>query len=350
MSPGNDAVEFDNATTQAQDDALIEYQIRAWQGLSQGPGAGRISPVEPVNPLLLADLPVTVEHGPHTYIADQPSAAAAAGQHGPHPCYETDSCGTDTRQTDAQHSLLSSGSGEAGVGIEAAEAAMAALSLHSPTASGSGSGTETYFAHLEQILANFESRTAQSADARVLEDIPSHEQRHQALAERVTKLTARQTDLQEQLKHSKLNVDTLTQQLSDSNVLLPEFRNLMQPSINALNQHRQAAGANNNTELDAQLDFSMQFFDRVDDLRFLLEGAEQTSQELPQAKEAAEAYYRNLAQQLNIVQLELEATRKQLADEDFALEHLRMRDWIAYSMRRLMELNRDMLAGITSLI
>lgn len=37
-------------------------------------------------------------------------------------------------------------------------------------------------------------------------------------------------------------------------------------------------------------------------------------------------------------------------DEGYALEHLRMRDWIAYSMRRLMELNRDMLAGITSLI
>lgn len=43
--------------------------------------------------------------------------------------------------------------------------------------------------------------------------------------------------------------------------------------------------------------------------------------------------------------LELDATQKQLADEDFALEHLRMRDWIAYSMRRLMELNRDVLAG-----
>lgn len=347
MSPGYHTAEFDNATTQAQDNALIEYQIRAWQGLSQGPGAGRISPVEPVNPVLLANLPVTVEHGSHTYIADQHSGAPAVGQQGPHPGYETGARGTNTRQ-------LSSGSGAVPIGIEAAQAAMAALSLHSPPpVGGSSLGSATYFSQLEQVLASFEELTARSADGRVLEDIASHEQQHLALTERVTKLTARQTDLQEQLKHSKLSVDTLTQQLSDSNVLLPEFRNLMQPSINALNQHRQAgagAGNKNNTELDAQLDFSMQFFDRVDDLRFLLEGAEQTSQGLPRAKDAAVAYHRNIEQQLNIVQLELETTQKQLADEDFALEHLRMRDWIAYSIRRLMELNRDMLAGITSLI
>lgn len=345
MSPGNHVAQFDNATTQAQDNALIEYQIRAWQGLSQGPGAGRISPVEPVNSLLLADLPVTVEHGPHTYIADQHSTAAAAvGQQGSHAGYETGARGTDTRQANTQHSALSSDSGEIQIGLEATQAAMAAPSLHSLP----GPGSEAYFARLGQVLASFENCTAQSADGQYFEDIAGHEQKYQALADQVTKLTARQTDLLEQLKQSKLNVDTLTQQLFDTNVLLPEFRNLMQPSINALNQHRQAGGGN--TELDAQLDFSMQFFDRVDDLRFLLEGAEQTSQELPQAREAAAAYHRNLDEQFDIVQLELDIARKQLADEDFALEHLRMRDWIAYSMRRLMELNRDMLGGITSLI